>query len=739
MKTISLKIGGMTCTACSSGLERLLSKTEGVKKATASFAAESAIITYDENITDIAKIEKVINSLGFKIVNKTREERMADEKREQKKRLVSVVLMIALTLPLFFLAMSHMWGFALLENSVSRHTSTVLTALLQLILCVPVIALGFRFYKVGFPAFFKGAANMDSLIAIGTSVAFVYSLYAVVRIFTGDDSMISSLYFETSAMVITLVSLGKLLESRARKKSSASVEKLLMLSPQNGIVLRDGKELLLPIEQIFKDDIVVVKTGGKLPVDGEVIEGEGSVDESMLTGESIPVMKQTGSEVCGGSICTSGYFKYVAKKVGSETVISNIIRMVENARMSKAPIARLADVISGYFAYIVSGIALFSAIVWLIATGDIQRAISVFVSVMVVSCPCALGLATPCSIMSGTGFAAENGILFKDAVALEALSKVNTFIFDKTGTLTEGRPSVTAVALADNTDAELCLSLSLTAEQGSVHPLSEAIKSYAQKNGAGVKDASEYKTFGGEGVSCVCEGKAILCGNAKLLERYNVDASAFADDADKFSADGMSLVYLAQDNTALALFGIKDTIKGDAKECVESLRNNHAEVIMLTGDNTATANVTAKELAIDRVIAEVKPDGKAQVVDRLKKENRICAMIGDGINDAVALANAHVGIALARGADVASESADVIILHDGISQIASAHHISKSVMKNIRQNLFFAFVYNAVGIPLAAGILYPVLSIMLPPMFGAIAMSLSSVTVVLNSIRAGKK
>lgn len=607
-------------------------------------------------------------------------------------------------------------------------------ALIQLVLTLPVVIAGYKFYKIGLKNLIKLSPNMDSLIAIGTLTAFFYSVFGIYMITKGDTSYAMHLYFESAAVILTLITLGKYLEAVSKGKTSQAIKALMGLAPKTATIERRGQELVLPIEEVLVGDIVIVKPGEKLPVDGVVIEGSSAVDESMLTGESIPVEKSEGSLVIGASLNKTGYIKYQATKVGKDTALSQIVKLVEDAQGQKAPIAKMADIISSYFVPIVIGLAIISSLAWLFAGETGVFALSIFIAVLVIACPCALGLATPTAIMVGTGKGAEYGVLIKGGEALETTYKLNTVVFDKTGTITEGKPKVTDIITIDTLEDEI-LALAASAEKGSEHPLGEAIVRAAEERNLSFRSISQFNAIPGHGIEVLIDKRDILLGNKKLMNEKNIDISSVNLQADQLATDGKTPMYIAVDNKLAGIIAVADTVKPSSQKAIETLHAMGIKVAMITGDNKKTAEAIAKQVKIDIVLADVLPADKANEVKKLQANGDLVAMVGDGINDAPALAQANVGIAIGSGTDVAIESADIVLMRSDLMDVSTAIKLSKATIRNIKQNLFWAFGYNILGIPVAMGILHIFGGPLLNPMIAAAAMSLSSVSVLLNALR----
>ncbi len=734
--TKSFAIEGMTCSACANAIERATKKMDGVIDSNVNFATEKLTIVYEPSKVRFPDIRKAVEKAGYKI---QMEEQPADADKERKeneaKSLWRKFLFSAIfTVPLLYVAMGHMVGLPLPEM-VDPMMNPKNFALLQLILVLPVIIMGSRFYLVGFKTLAKRSPNMDSLIAIGTSAAFLYGLFAVYRIFTGDASYTHDMYFESAAVILTLVTLGKYFESVSKGKSSEAIKKLMGLSPKTARVVVSGEEKEISLEEVEVGDIIVVRPGEKLPVDGQVVEGATSVDESMLTGESIPVEKNPGDMVIGASINKNGNIKYKATKVGKDTTIAQIIRLVEEAQGSKAPIAKMADIIAGYFVPIVIALALVSGIAWYLSGETALFGLTIFISVMVIACPCALGLATPTAIMVGTGKGAENGVLIKSGIALETAHKIQTVVLDKTGTITEGKPVVTDVIPFDGYEKGYLLQIAASAEKGSEHPLGEAIVKAAQEEGMELKALSQFKAIPGRGIEVSIDGKNIVTGNKKLMDERSVNIEEKWELTQKLAGEGKTPMYISADGKLAGIIAVADTVKENSKRAISGLREMGIEVVMISGDNKRTADAIARQVGIDRVLAEVMPENKAEEIKKLQAEGKKVAMVGDGINDAPALAQADVGIAIGSGTDVAIESADIVLMRGDLMDVLTAIDLSKKTIRNIKQNLFWAFGYNVVGIPVAMGLLHLFGGPLLNPMIAGAAMSFSSVSVVTNALR----
>ena len=729
------KVTGMTCAACSSRVERVLSKMEGVTKAEVNLATEDLHIDYDDSKLKIQDIIGKIEKAGYGAYEVKEDTKIDDTDKEDainslKKRFV---LSLVFAVPLLYISMGHMMG-APLPSIIDPMKNAMNFALIQLILVIPVMIVGRKFFIGGFKNIVHLSPNMDSLIAIGTSAAFLYGIYAIVKIAGGDTHFSMDLYFESGATILTLITLGKYLEAKTKGKTSEAIKKLMGLAPKKATIIVDGVEKVISIDEVKVGDVILVKPGEKLPVDGEIVEGTTTIDESMLTGESIPIDKNIGDKVFGASINKFGMFKYKATKVGKDTALAQIIKLVEQAQGSKAPIAKMADIISGYFVPTVITLAVISSIVWAISGKGLEFSLTIFIAVLVIACPCALGLATPTAIMVGTGKGAENGILIKSGVALEGAHKINTVVFDKTGTITEGKPKVTDIITKGLSEDEL-LRYASSAEKGSEHPLGEAIVVAGVERGLELFEIESFKSVPGEGIVTLINDKNILIGNNKLMKNNNIDINSVENDVKLLASQGKTPMYMVIDGTLAGVVAVADTLKANSKKAVEALHKLGIEVVMLTGDNEKTAQAIAKEVGIDKVVSDVLPGDKANEVKRLQDEGKNVAMVGDGINDAPALAMANIGIAIGSGTDVAIESADIVLMRSDILDVVGAIQLSKATIKNIKENLGWAFGYNTLGIPVAMGILYAFGGPLLNPMIAAFAMSFSSVSVLLNALR----
>lgn len=750
MRKELLDITGMSCSACSSRIEKVVGRMDGVDEMSVNLLTNNARVTYDETKLDIPAIIARIEKLGFgaavhqaaaKAAPVKPADTAADELREMRRRLA---LSLGFTVPLFYLHMGLMYGWPL-PSFVLGQENLLVCALLQLFFCLPVVLTGHKYFFHGLRNLFNRAPNMDSLIAIGSGAAFVYGVYGLVGLayvfghqqWERVGAFYDALYFESAAMILALITLGKFLEARAKSRTSDALTALMQLAPPTALVERYGVQGEIPLEEVVTGDILIVKSGATVPVDGKIIEGSGALDESALTGESLPVDKTAGDKVTGGTINKSGYFKMEATAVGGDTTLAKIINLVEEATSSKAPIAKLADKISGVFVPVVITIAVLAACVWLFLGESLHFALTIAISVLVISCPCALGLATPTAIMVGTGRGAKQGILIKSAAALETAHKIDTVILDKTGTITEGKPVVTDILPASVSREEL-LTVAAALEKLSEHPLGQAVINAAEQNGAAQNDftVSEYTPLAGRGFTAKINDKIYAAGNLALMAEQGVNVDAdLQKKHEALAVNGKTPLYFAQGAQLLGIIAVADTVKPTSKAAVAQMKAMGLRVIMLTGDSAATAEAIRRQVDVDEAIAQVLPQDKERHVRRLQEEGRIVAMVGDGINDAPALARADVGIAIGAGTDVAIEAADMVLIKNDLLDVTRAVQLSRSVMKNIKENLFWAFIYNTIGIPLAAGVFYPAFGLLLNPMIAAAAMSCSSVSVVSNALR----
>ena len=740
MKTEVYDIKGMTCASCSAAVERVTGKLEGVESSQVNLATAKMTITYDESRLTPEQIIGRIQRAGFEAElahDKKKEEQReeaAEAEEAQHKIRRRLILSIALAVPLLYLSMGHMLPVKLpLPAVLDMHENPLNFALAQLILTVGILICGRKFYIVGFKTLFRGHPNMDSLVAIGTGSAFLYSLVMTVLI-PEHPEYAMNLYYESAAVVVTLVMLGKYLESRSKGKTSEAIRKLMELAPDTAVVIRDGQEREVKTEEVKKGDLLLIRPGSRIPLDGIVERGSGSVDESMLTGESIPVEKTAGDEVIGGSINYDGALRVRVTHTGEDTTLAKIIRLMEEAQGKKAPISKLADKVAGYFVPAVIAIAFLAAGAWAVAGHDLAFVLTVFVCVLVIACPCALGLATPTAIMVGTGVGAGNGILIKSGEALETAHRVDAVVLDKTGTVTEGRPKVTDIYALEGTEEEL-LCLAASCEQDSEHPLGQAIVEGAKERGLTLSKPDFFRSMTGKGLAARMGEREILIGNERMMEEERLSAECLKEKADAAAGRGQTPMFVAENGRIKGMICVADTIKESSAGAVDEMKAMGMEVYMLTGDNRRTAEYIGAQAHVDHVIAEVLPGDKVQEVLRLQKEGKRVMMVGDGINDAPALAQADVGAAIGSGSDIAMESSDIVLMKSDLEDVVRAIRLSRATIRNIKQNLFWAFCFNSLGIPVAAGVLYLFGGPLLNPVFGGLAMSFSSVFVVTNALR----
>ena len=733
----TFSVTGMTCSACSAHVEKAVAKVAGVESCPVNLMLGSMVVTYDETATNAEAIIAAVVGAGYgaqraEETGRGRQNTAHDETLARMRRRLtwSIVCLV----PLFYLAMGHMMGLPVPQWFFGSKAGLWAYAAVQIALLIPILILNRAYFTVGFSRLFKGAPNMDTLVSLGAAAGVVYSLIAL--LVGAADYHMPEFYFESAGMILTLVTVGKYMEERSKGKTTGAISALLALAPDSAVVRRDGKEVTVPVEDIAVGDTVIVRQGGKIPVDGTVTAGHAAVDESALTGESLPVDKKTGDTVASATVCQSGYLELEATRVGRDTTLARIVALMEEAASSKAPISRLADKISGIFVPTVITIAVISALLWYFAGHmPLHFCLSVGIAVLVISCPCALGLATPVAIMVGTGKAAEYGILIKSAEALETLHKVDTVVLDKTGTVTEGRPRLTDIlCLGDTTEEEL-LCLAASVEALSEHPLAHAITQAARERHIPLCPVSDFAAIPGGGVEATLDGKTIRAGNAQLMQNCGIDVASLSGHAAALAENGKTPLFFADGKELLGVLAVADTVKADSADAIRQLKAMGKRVVLLTGDNRRTADAIAAQLGIDEVIAQVLPADKAAKVTELRQSGRTVAMVGDGINDAPALATADVGVAIGAGTDIAIESADVVLMKSTLQDLSAAISLSAAVIRNIRQTLFWAFFYNSIGIPVAAGILYRAFGITLNPMIAAAAMSLSSVCVVSNALR----
>ncbi|AMC01606.1 Copper-exporting P-type ATPase A [Aerococcus viridans] len=739
--TQTFAIEGMTCASCAQTIEKAVGKLSGVDKASVNLATEKMQVSYNPSAISVSDVTGAVSNSGYAAVLETTDtqDNSRAEKREKKeKRLKQLFnrfwISIILTIPLLIISMGHMVGMPL-PNIVDPMINAFNFSLLQLILTLPIMVVSWEYFQKGFKSLFKGHPNMDSLIALGTAAAFVYSLAATIGTGLGYGNFSDLLYYEVTGVILALHTLGLFLEDRSKGQMSSAIEKLINLAPKTARVIRNGVEQEITVDEVALGDVIRVRPGESMPVDGVVVEGRTSVDESMLTGESIPVEKESGDEVIGASINKNGSIDYRATRVGSDTTLSQIIKLVEDAQGSKAPIARMADIITGYFVPIVIALAVLAGFAWLIAGQSGIFVLSVIITTLVIACPCALGLATPTGIMVGTGKGAEHGVLIKSGEALETTHNLDTIVFDKTGTLTEGKPIVTDILVTPLITKENLLYYAASGETGSEHPLGEAIVQKSKEENMTLAKPDHFEAIPGHGIRVEIEGKDMYIGNRKLMLEQKIDLSSVEKESDRLADEGKTPMYLSVDGELAGIIAVADTLKENSMKAVKELRRRGVEVIMITGDNKRTAKAIAKQVGIDSVLSEVLPEDKAEEVKKLQEAGKKVAMVGDGINDAPALAQADIGIAVGSGTDVAIESADIVLMRNDLTAVLTAIDLSHATLRNIKQNLFWAFAYNIVGIPVAMGLLYIFGGPLMSPMFAAAAMSFSSVSVLLNALR----
>ena len=742
-------VSGMTCSACSAAVEKSVRKLEGVSDVNVSLLTNSMTVEYNEEKIETGEIEKAVENAGYAAsifipgVDASAKSKPANSVDEQIKGMKQrLIVSFVFLLPLLYISMGHMIG---IPTPIWLHGTKNAGnfAFLQLLLTLPIVYVNRKYYQSGFKTLIHRAPNMDSLIAIGSSAAIIYGIFAIFKINYGlghnelgiVEKYKNDLYFETAAMILALITLGKFLEARSKGKTSEAIEKLMDLAPKTATVVRDDKEVEVPVENVELGDIVIVRPGQRIPVDGVIVEGSSSVDQSALTGESIPVEKLTGDKVYAATINKSGFFKFSAEKVGSDTTLAQIIRLVEEASSSKAPISKLADKISGVFVPVVIVIAVLSSIIWLVVGESPEFALSIGISVLVISCPCALGLATPVAIMVGTGTGASNGILIKSAEALETTHTIDTIVLDKTGTITEGKPVVTDIIAMNGMPEKELLLIAASIEKPSEHPLADAVVEKALDSGLTLKNAEKFEAVPGRGVTAELDNIRYIAGNMAFMTERGILIGDIKETSDTLAEEGKTPLYFADENKLIGVIAAADVVKPSSPEAIDKLKSMGIDVVMLTGDNKRTAEAIRKQLNTDKVVAEVLPQDKENVIRSIQETGKKVAMVGDGINDAPALVRADVGMAIGAGTDIAIESADIVLIKNDLRSVVTAIKLSKATLRNIKQNLFWAFFYNILGIPLAAGLFYSILGWKLSPMFGAAAMSLSSVFVVTNALR----
>ena len=728
-------VTGMSCASCANAVEKALNKNNDIN-ASVNFATEKLNIEYDEEKYNFDKIREIVESAGYGLVEDMIEDKKMELYQEKIKSLKNrLILAIIFVVPLLYISMGYMLG-VVLPEFLNPKINPLNFALVQFVLTLPIIYAGRDFFLHGFKNLVRKSPTMDSLIAIGATAAVLYGIYATFRIVTVDPEAHMDLYYETAGTIITLILFGKLLEAKTKGQTSSAIKKLIGLQPKKAKIIENGAEKEVLIENLKVGDIVIVKPGEKIAVDGRIVEGATSIDESMLTGESLPVSKKVGDKVVGGSINKNGSIRFEATEIGKNTVLSQIIKLVEEAQGSKAPISRMADIVSAYFVPIVIGIAIITGIAWFLSGSGLVTALSFFIAVLVIACPCALGLATPTSIMVGTGKGAENGILIKSGEALETAHKIKTVVFDKTGTITKGKPVLTDLIAYGKYNENELLKIAASVENDSEHPLAEAIVNKAKEKNIEIKPYEKFRAMPGYGIRAIFEGKEVQIGNRKLMENRKINVEISQKDYDILSNEGKTPMYISIDNELAGLVAVADVIKETSKEAIEKLKKMGIKTIMLTGDNEKTAKFIAKQVGIDDVISEVLPYQKSQKVKELQEKDEFVAMVGDGINDSPALAQANVGIAIGNGTDVAIESADIVLIRNDLRDVAGAISLSKATITNIKENLFWALFYNVLGIPFAAGIFYAFFNgPKLDPMIAAFAMSFSSVSVLGNALR----
>ena len=727
MKKVLLKIGGMTCSACSSGLEKYLNKQDGIESASVNLVMNNANIQYDEKKLDLNKIENFIKKAGFESLGIDNFEKEEKKKNNQKYYLILLTILAAITL---YISMGHMIGLPsipFIDPSIYPVNYAIVLLVLSLIVCF----MGRDILKNGYKNLIHKTPNMDTLVGLGVLSSILYSIYGTYMIINGHHEYTHTLYYESAVIILFFIKIGKYVENRNKDKTKEAIQELMMITPKHATVLKDGKEKQVTIDEISRGDIVICKPGEKIAVDGIVIEGITHIDESFITGESNPVKKEKGKNVIAGSINYEGTIKYEAKKIGKNSTVSEIVKLVVDATSTKAPIAKIADKISEYFVPAIMIIALVSGIIWFMIEKDFSFAINTFISVLVVACPCSLGLATPLAIVVASGEASRKGILIKNSESLENAHKVKTIVFDKTGTLTKGKLSIAKVNNYSKLPENEIIKIVSSIEAKSEHPIAKGVVMYAKEKGISLENVTDFKNIVGYGVSAKYEEKNYFVGNEKLLRENNILPKS--DDEKKMQDDGNSILYLADDKEVLALIGVKDVIKENAKEVINKLNKKNINVVMLTGDNLRTAKVIAKSLNIDKVIANVLPKSKAQEIEKLKNDGLVM-MCGDGINDSISLVKADIGVSVESGTDIAMDSSDVVLMKDDLTKINSLIEISQKTVRNIKQNLFWAFFYNICMLPVAVGLFTP-FGITINPMMAALAMTISSVTVTLNSLR----
>ncbi len=737
------KVIGMGSDHCAGVVKETLEKFEGVSDVETNYANAYAKFKYNSSLVKLSELKKAIDDAGYEALKvEEGEDPFEKEKKIKAKELkilkTKLVVSVIFSLPILYLAMAELISKSLIPSFLSPETFPLRFTLIQIILSIPVMIAGYRFYTVGFKNLIKRTPNMDSLIALGTGAAYLYGFYALYEIMIGNVEFVKSLYFETAGVIIALILLGKYLEQLTKGKTSEAIKKLMGLSPKTAMVIRAGREEEVSIEELEVGDLIIVRPGEKIPVDGEITGGNSSIDESMITGESVPIDKKAGDKVIGATINKSGVLHFKATKVGKDTALAQIIKLIQDAQGSKAPIARLADIISGYFVWAVIAVALVSFGVWYLVGAGFLFSLSILITILIIACPCALGLATPTSIMVGTGLGAEHGILIKSAEALERAQKIDAIILDKTGTVTKGKPELTKVVSFSDLSEDKILSISSSVEKNSKHPLAEAIVRGAESKKIKFEKVSDFKEIPGHGLYGKIDSHEYFVGSRKLLQDNNIDYEKDIDMIHDLEERGNTVMFLADKTSLLGIIGVADTIKETSKEAIAAFKAANIDVYMLTGDNERTAKAIAREVGVENVFAQVLPEDKARHVKNLQEKGHVVGMVGDGINDAPALTQADVGIAIGAGTDVAIESADIVLMKSDLLDAVKSIKLSTNTMKNIRQNLFLSFAYNTAGIPIAAGLLFPFFGFLLSPMIAAGAMSASSISVLLNALRLKK-
>ena len=732
MKKIILMIDGMTCSACSNGLEKYLNKQSGISNATVNLVMSNALVEYDEKILNIEKIEEFVKQAGFKSLGEFKD---INQEKKSKNEKINLIIFIVLSIILMYVSMGKMMGLPILKF-LDYEKNPVNFAVCLLLLTIPFLIYGFDIIKSGIKNLIHKTPNMDTLVAIGVLSSFIYSIYGMIKIINGEYHFAHNLYFESSAIVIFFIKLGRYIDKLSKNKTKQAIQKLVQITPKNAIIKVNGEERQVTIDEIKKGDILICKPGEKIAVDGEIISGKAHFDEAFITGESKPVNKTIGNKVIAGSINFDGYIEYKAEKIGKESTISEIVRLVVEATNTKAPIAKVADKVCGYFVPTVILIAIVSLVVYLCLGYDLGNAVNVFVTILVVACPCSLGLATPLAIVVSEGRCASCGILVKKSEILEIAQKIDTVVFDKTGTLTYGTLKISEIINYSKMLDKQIMQIAGSLENKSTHPIGKAFTEYLEENKLEILKVKDFKEESGLGISGLVNNENIILGNSKILLKYNIE-NKYIEDENRLSEKGNSIIYVVKNNEVIGIIGVNDIIRENANQVIEYLNSNKIKTIMLTGDNSQTANKIASKVGIKEVISNVMPQEKTKIIQNLKQENKFIMMCGDGINDSPAIATADVGVSISGATDVAQDSADVILTNSNIYGIVNLIKISRKTIKNIKQNLFWAFFYNILMIPIAIGILRPV-GIIINPMIASVAMMLSSITVILNTLRLRK-